>query len=139
MAFWEKFRKKSPTAPKVSKTAASKEPAEEKKTRREIVSRVKEETTGDAWKILLSPLVTEKTSMLQGNGHYAFVVARAANKLSVKRAVEKVYGVKPVMVRITNVHGKEVRYGRATGKTAAWKKAVVVLKKGEKIQLFEGV
>lgn len=92
------------------------------------------------YEVLKRPLVTEKTNM-QGDleNRYSFEVDRRANKLLVKEAVEKAFNVQVVAVNIINVPGKERRLGRQMGHKPAWKKAVVKLAAGQRIQLFEGV
>jgi len=88
---------------------------------------------------LLSPLVTEKATRLSAEGQYAFRVHVQANKTQIREAVGRVYRVHPIHVTIVSMRGKNVRYGKTQGKRKAWKKAVVTLKKGEKIQMYEGV
>jgi large subunit ribosomal protein L23 len=89
--------------------------------------------------ILIKPLITEKISDGAAMGKYGFMVSRGANKLDVKKAVSNLYGVKVNEVRIINSIGKSVRYGRSLGKRKDWKKAIVSLAPGEKIEVYEGV
>lgn len=89
--------------------------------------------------VLVRPLVTEKGTRQNALNQYAFVVASAATKSDVRHAVHAVYGVTPVHVNMARVRGKSVRYGRTAGTTKAWKKAIVTLKAGDKIQVYEGV
>jgi len=93
--------------------------------------------------ILKRPLLTEKMSTLQEKGHYAFEVQLGANKIEIARAVEKKFGVTVVNVRTvrSKVKAKSqlTRRGRFSGRTAAWKKAIVRLKEGDKIELFQNV
>ena len=93
--------------------------------------------------ILKRPIVTEKMTALQEKGHYAFEVERGANKIEIKKAVEKKFNVTVVDVR-TSLHKGKLksqlrRRGRFEGRTPAWKKAIVRLKAGDKIQFFENV
>lgn len=90
-------------------------------------------------RVLVRPLVTEKATNLAAAGKYAFVVSKGANKISVARAVEAAYGVKPVAVNIMNMEGKKVSRGRVSGQRSDWRKAIVTLKKGETIKIYEGV
>jgi len=94
-------------------------------------------------KILKRPIVTEKMTALQDKGQYAFEVERAANKIEIKKAVEKKFNVTVVDVRTTVHKGKAKsqmsRKGRFPGRTPGWKKAIVRLKEGDKIQFFENV
>ena len=91
------------------------------------------------YEVLRRPLVTEKNSLLQAQGKYAFEVAAKANKRQVKRAVETAFKVDVTGVNMVTVHGKQRRVGRQQVLTAPWKKAIVTLKPGDKIELFEGV
>ena len=91
------------------------------------------------YEVLRRPLITEKNTTLQAQGKYAFEVAKEANKHQVKQAVEKAFKVKVTAVNVMTVPGKERRIGRRQVLTRSWKKAVVTLKPGDKIELFEGV
>ncbi len=88
--------------------------------------------------VIVEPLVTEKSNISVSQDKYTFKVNPDSNKISVKTAVEKIYGVKVASVNISNVKGKKVRYGKYAGRKSDWKKAVVTLKKGEKIEEFVG-
>ena len=92
--------------------------------------------------ILIEPLFTEKLTALQDNENkYAFKVCRNANKIEIKREVEKKFNVKVVSVRTMNVRGKMhqqmTRKGRSVGRRSDWKKAIIKLTQGNKIELFE--
>ena len=89
--------------------------------------------------VIRRPLVTEKNTVLQAQGKYAFEVASAANKVMVKDAVEKAFKVTVITVNMMTVRGKEKRIGRRLVAGSTWKKAVVTLKAGDKITIFEGV
>ena len=89
--------------------------------------------------IIRRPLITEKATDLQTDDRYVFEVARSANKLQVKDAVEKAFNVHVVDVNVLTVPGKVRRRGRREIPTSAWKKAIVKLKAGDKITYFEGV
>ena len=91
------------------------------------------------YEVLRRPLITEKNTELQAQGKYAFEVAREANKPQIKQAVEKAFKVKVTAVNVVAVHGKVRRVGRRQVLTPAWKKAIVTLVPGDKIELFEGV
>lgn len=95
--------------------------------------------TNRAHKILIKPVITEKAANIGMYNKYVFEVAIDMNKVEVKKAVRAVYGVDPISVNIINVSGKKVRYGRKTGSTKNRKKAVVTLKEGESIEVYEGV
>ena len=91
------------------------------------------------YEVLRRPLITEKNTMLIEQNKYAFEVARNANKPQIKDAVEKAFKVKVASVNVMCVPGKMRRAGRQRGMTSPWKKAVVTLEPGHKIELFEGV
>jgi large subunit ribosomal protein L23 len=87
--------------------------------------------------ILRLPLITEKSTHAKEELRtVAFKVARDANKIEIKDAVEKIFKVKVESVRTANFHGKKRRQGRYTGRRADWKKAYVTLKEGEKMIEF---
>lgn len=93
-----------------------------------------------SYEVLKSPLLTEKANMLkETNNQVLFKVARDANKIEIKRAVEEIFKVKVEDVRTINYKGKDKRMGRYEGKRPDWKKAIVTLKKGEKLDFIEGV
>jgi len=77
--------------------------------------------------------------MLQAQGKYAFEIAREANKQQIRQAVEKAFKVNVLTVNVMTVPGKTRRVGRRQVLTQSWKKAIVTLKPGDKIELFEGV
>ena len=91
------------------------------------------------YEVLRRPLITEKTTTLKETQRtLGFEVHRDATKPEIKKAVESFFGVKVEDVRVVNVHGKVKRQGRYSGKRPDWKKAYVVLKKGEKmIEFFD--
>jgi len=91
------------------------------------------------YEVLTRPLITEKNSTLQAQNKYAFEVAGGANKPQVKQAVEKAFKVKVNAVNVITVPGKMRRVGRQIVLTKSWKKAIVTLKPGDKIEIFEGV
>jgi len=91
------------------------------------------------YKVLQRPLVTEKNSALQAQGKYAFKVAEEANKEQIKQAVEKAFKVTVTGVNVMTVAGKRRRMRGREVMSPSWKKALVTLKPGDKIELFEGV
>lgn len=88
---------------------------------------------------LVRPVVSEKAARAEAAGAYTFVVRNDATKNGIKQAVRDVYGVAPKSVRVMNMEGKRVRFGRQRGKRNDWKKAIVTLPKGKSIQIHEGV
>ena len=90
--------------------------------------------------VIIRPVVTEKsTEQLDRNAAYTFVVNTHANKVEIAKAVETLFQVKVKDVRTMQYRGKERRVGRHVGRRAAWKKAVVSLREGDTIEIFEGV
>ncbi|NLT20593.1 MAG: 50S ribosomal protein L23 [Syntrophomonadaceae bacterium] len=89
--------------------------------------------------IIIKPVITEKSMDLLADNKYTFIVDRRANKTEVKNAIENIFGVKVEKVNTLNLKGKPKRMGRFTGKTADRKKAIVTLKPGQKIRIFEGM
>ena len=91
-------------------------------------------------KVLIQALVSEKATDLQEKQNcYVFKVLQSANKLEIKKAVEKAFNVKVASITTINVKGKTKRLGRFEGKRSGWKKAFVSLKEGDTIELFESV
>ncbi len=89
--------------------------------------------------IIRRPLVTEKsTQQKEANNQYAFEVHPKANKIEIQSAVERLFKVKVSQVRTCSVMGKVKRLGRKYGKRPDWKKAIVTLKEGDRIEFFEG-
>ena len=98
--------------------------------------------TLDAYSTIIRPVVSEKSTVLGEQGKYVFEVAPGANKIQIKQAVEQAFANKKVQVAAVNilrVVGKTRRRGRSIGMTRSWKKAVVTLKPGQRLDLFEGV
>lgn len=93
--------------------------------------------------ILKKPIVTEKVSALNESGKYGFVVDKDANKVEIKKAVEKLYGVSVESVRTMNYLGKpKSRYTKSkvvSGRSASFKKAIVTVAEGEVIDFYSGV
>jgi large subunit ribosomal protein L23 len=93
--------------------------------------------------IIFRPIVTEKMTALQEKGLYAFEVELHSNKIEIARAITKKFNVTVKNVRTMNYKGKSksqmTRKGKFAGKTSHWKKAIITLKEGDKINLFENV
>jgi large subunit ribosomal protein L23 len=92
-----------------------------------------------AYQIVKRPLITEKATIMKERNMYAFEVAKAANKQQIKEAVETAFKVNVTKVTVMSVPGKMRRIGRRQVLTPMWKKAIVTLTPGEKIEFFEGV
>lgn len=91
------------------------------------------------YEVLRRPLITEKSTELQTQNKYAFEIAEKANKPLVKQAVEKAFKVRVTGVNVVTVPGKTRRVGRQQVLTRSWRKAIVTLQPGDKIEFFEGV
>jgi len=90
--------------------------------------------------ILLRPVISEKSTLETERNNYTFAVAREANKLLIKQAVEAEFKVRVLGVRVVSVRPKQKRRGRKTlGIVPGWKKAIVTIVAGDKIELFEAV
>ena len=87
--------------------------------------------------VLIKPVVTEKSSALMAEGKYTFRVDKDANKIEIKYAVETVFKVNVTDVRTMNMPGKMKRQGKTMGMTPEWKKAVVTLKPGQRLPIFD--
>ena len=90
--------------------------------------------------IVKRPLVTEKTTLQKElQNKVSFEVDRRANRIEIKKAIEKIFNIRVADVRTIQVKGKVKQRGRITGKRKDWKKAIVTLMPGERIEFFEGV
>lgn len=152
MALLDIFRKKK-IKTETQKKAAIKEKKEgvkqlkveksKKLEKKKEVKRVRpakaKEASGLAYRVLIRPLITEKATDLSANNQYVFQVSVRAKKQEIKAAIVKVYGVQPLKVNVCHFKGKAIRYGRVSGRTKHWKKAIITLKPGDKIETMEGV
>ncbi len=89
--------------------------------------------------IIIRPVVTEKSMDLLADNKYTFIVAGKANKTEIKNAIQNIFDVKVEKIYTMNVKGKPKRLGRFEGRTSDRKKAIVTLKPGQKIRLFDTV
>ncbi len=88
--------------------------------------------------VLVRPLLTEKmTALRESANQVGFLVRADANRVQIKRAVEALLKVRVERVNVLNVRGKLKRLGRFAGRRSDWKKAIVTLKKGEKLEIYE--
>lgn len=89
--------------------------------------------------IIRRPIVTEKSSLAkEASNQYVFEVATDANKIEIAKAVEQLFKVKVLSVRVMNMEGKKRRLGRFSGKRPDWRKAIVKISPKDKISFFEG-
>jgi large subunit ribosomal protein L23 len=120
-------------------TVARKAVANATMEKKEVVAGVEAKLSSIADKVLVRPLITEKAAIAGSHNQYGFIVVNSATKASIKKAVEDVYGIKPVAVNVINVSGKAVRFGRSFGRRSDYKKALVTLPQGKTINIHEGV
>lgn len=105
----------------------------EQKTERK---KIKKQTNIESHRILKGPHVTEKAGDLAEKNKYVFKVFKDTNKIEIKKAIESIYGVNVVSVRIINVFKKKRRLGKIKGFRSGYKKAIVKIKKGQKIEVL---
>jgi large subunit ribosomal protein L23 len=92
------------------------------------------------FEVIRRPILTEKnTRLMEEENQYTFEVDQRANKIQIKDAVELAFGVEVLKVRTMNVPGKPRRRGRSVGQSKPWKKAIVTLAPGDRIDIFEGI
>ena len=123
------MKKKETQAPTVKKT---------RKKTRTIAPSEKQEFSEIAVKILIAPQITEKATELGDQGKYIFRVKKEARKPQIKKAIQEMYGVNIISINIINVPKKKRRSGRTEGYRAGFKKAIVTLAKGQKIEVMPG-
>ena len=90
-----------------------------------------------SYDIIKRPIITEKSAILAEKAVYTFEVAKDANKVEIKKAIEEIFNVKVVAIRTVNVHKKPKRMSRYEGFKSAYKKAIVRLEPGQTIKAFE--
>jgi len=134
MAIIDIFKKKKPE----KKTVKPKEDLKEVKIEKpvEVPKVKKEKKSEEAYRILKTPHVTEKATSLAEKNQYIFKVNPQANKIEVKKAVQGIFGVDVVSVKIINVPEKKRRLGRIEGFRKGYKKAIVRIKEGQKIEVL---
>jgi large subunit ribosomal protein L23 len=92
------------------------------------------------YRVIKRPVITEKSNIATGDNHYTFEVDRRANKTQIREAVEHIFNVDVVAVRVMNMSPKYGRWGRKRVKrNPAWKKAIVTIAQDQRIEIFEGV
>jgi len=139
MKFLDKLKKEKPVSkPKKEPIKKKVEKKPEKKVeKRKEEKPVKERVLKfETHRILKEPHITEKATDLEKRDKYVFKVYPQANKIEIKKAVEDLYGVDVLSVRIISVRPKRRRLGRTSGWRSGYKKAIVKVKKGQKIELL---
>lgn len=137
MGLFDRIRKSG--TPTEKTPAADKRPAKTSAST-EAVREIRPSVSGGRSSFLLvTPRVSEKAAKLASKGTYVFMVPLSANKVEVRKAVEALYKVQVTAVRTVRGVGKRTVRGRIAGQRMNWKKALVTLKSGQKIELHEGV
>jgi large subunit ribosomal protein L23 len=93
----------------------------------------------DASQVIIRPVVSEKTFVLAEAGKYTFRVHERAHKTQIRQAVEELFDVKVLAVRTASVKSKPKRRGQTSGRTRQWKKAIVQVRAGDTIPIFQGL
>ncbi len=135
MSIFDGIKKKETKAAEVKETKPKTEAKAVVAKKPVVANRQFSGTTG----VLLAPVISEKAAHLAAAHQYVFHVGLTANKVMVKQAVKSAYKVDAVSVNMIRVEGKTVRRGKTVGKQSDYKKAIVTLKPGQKIEMYEGV
>ena len=137
MAFRNLFKKRKPKEKTKKEVTLPEEIKEEKPSTSEVkVQKRKEKIIGQSYNILKFPHVTEKAADLAKKNQYIFKVTEKANKIEIKKAIENIYGVDILSVRIIKIPKKPRRLGKQRGWKKGYKKAIVKLKEGQKIEVL---
>jgi large subunit ribosomal protein L23 len=140
MALRDIFKKRQPKKEIEKKEEKQKEVKEEKQKKEAVLEkkpkRIKEKKSDIAYRVLKAPQVTEKATNLSERNQYIFKVYPDSNKPQIKKAVEDLYDVDVLSVKIINVRKKKRRLGRISGWRAGYKKAMVKIKEGQKIEIM---
>lgn len=145
MSLLDKFKKKfekterKSLPEKVKADVVKPKPEKEEPKEKKITKIEVKDKSGKAGRIILRPLQTEKVTDQIAFGQYSFEVTVDSSKSEIIKAVEAIYDVKPIRVHTVNMRGKSVRFGRVWSKRKNWKKAIVTLKPGDKIEVYEGL
>lgn len=135
----EKSEKKVEEKKTSKKAPLKKVKSEDKKEATKKTSdRMPAHEKGKTFDVLIHPWITEKSHDEISDNKYAFKVESRTNKSQIKDAVEVTYDVSVERVNVVNIHAKKRRFGRKVGKKVGFKKAIVTLKKGDKIDFFQG-
>lgn len=136
----DQLAKDEPVVKVAKKTGAAKEPVKEVKAE-DYAEKPNAKSKGSSYnlKVIIRPLVTEKSAVNESKNKYTFIVSGKATKTQVKQAVKQIYGQMPAVVNMVNVEGRAVRFGRNFGRRSDYKKAIVTMPKGKTISIHEGV
>jgi len=132
----ENVKKEEKVEKKIKPKARPKEVKVEKPSEAVTPKVKKEVKVGEAWKLLKSPHVTEKAADLTKKNQYIFKVFPKANKVQIKKAIEALYGINVISVKIINVSPKKRKLGKISGWRKRYKKAIIKIKEGQKIEVL---
>ncbi len=139
MGLFDFFKKKKKPEKKIEKKKVEKKVEKEVEKKVEAkpeIKRPRKKVSGTAYRVLTSVHVTEKATQLEAENKYVFNVSPKANKTEIKKAVQNLYGVNVVNVRIINIPRKQRRLGKQTGWRKGYKKAIVRISKGQRIEIM---
>lgn len=137
MSIFDRFKKtKKEPEKKGEKELRELKVKEEEKVAAKPAKAVEKKQFSEAWRILKSPHITEKATNLAVQNKYIFKVMPRANKIEIKKAIQDLYGVKVRDVNLINISRKRRRLGKTEGWKAGYKKAVITLAEGEKIEIM---
>lgn len=137
MSFLNKLIKKE--AKKKDDTKESSAPLKPVEKKKEATNASRVHKNAQVERVLLRPIVSEKSAIREQGGTYTFEVEKYANKVMIKQAIRAIYGVMPTNVRVMHVDGKAKNSGRTAGRREHMKKAMVTLPKGKTIEIHTGV
>lgn len=131
-------RKKSEEKKEIilEEVGTEKKESDKKKESEEVIKSEKKVIIGEAYRILRSPHISEKATDLVQKNQYVFNIWEDANKPEIKKAIREIYGVDVLSVRIINVPRKKRRLGRVSGFKKGYKKAIIRIKGGQKIEVM---
>lgn len=131
-----RFFRKKPQEKPIKKIKPVEEFKEVKEKIAVVPKKERKTVAGESWKILRSPHITEKATDLAKKNQYVFKISETANKTEIKKAIENLYGVSVLAVRIIKIPKKSRRLGKQKGWKKGYKKAIVKIKEGQKIEVL---
>ena len=132
----EKEEEKEPQKAEAEEIEIGKEKRKEEEKKERKVEKKEKGQRGEAWRYIIAPHITEKASYLAEKNQYVFKVSKDANKIEIKKAIGDLFGVEVEKIRIIKVPKKRRRRGRIEGWKKGYKKAIVKIKEGQKIEIL---
>jgi len=139
MGLFDFFKKKKKPEKKIEKKKVEKKEVkkvEKKAEAKPEIRKPRKKVSGVAYRVLSSAHVTEKATGLEAKNKYVFKVSPKANKIEIKKAIESLYGVEVINVRIINIPRKQRRLGKQKGWRKGYKKAIIRIKEGQRIEVM---